>query len=91
MVVLALAAGCGGLDGGRSPVDAAPLGPSFKRPVGEACDEGETPFCAFGSARCFDAVCRAFCSPVDYPRCVDGFREEHRREDGADLCVCVPE
>jgi len=78
-------------------VDAAPactnpaLCGSFHVPVGAACDEAETIFCADGTGLCYEAICRAQCSPVQVPRCPDGFAEFHRpTPEHGDSCLCMP-
>jgi hypothetical protein len=97
LVVGALVAGCTEtprpppvtVDGGvvTLPPCSGP-GDSFCAPVGGGCDTDQ--FCGGGRAWCFQSRCRAFCSPIDFPRCGQGEVEQHTKNGSADVCVCVP-
>jgi hypothetical protein len=63
---------------------------SFDQPVGASCNAGESLLCASGGGACDQAVCRAFCSAVEFPRCPAGQTERAVRSGDRDLCLCIP-
>lgn len=64
--------------------------PLWRLPVGASGCDRESAFCSGAQGLCVEGTCRLQCSPVDYPRCPDGFEELHRALDGGDSCTCVP-
>jgi hypothetical protein len=74
-----------------SPLDGSTDRGQLAVPVGGACSDRVSTWCADYEGVCVSSVCRQQCSITAYPRCPAGTVEEHTTlATGEMSCHCVP-
>jgi len=71
--------------------DAAVVSTSLQAPIGAECRATESFWCSNYAGVCVQAVCRAWCSAVDVPRCKDNEHEAHDDLGYGAACFCMPD